>query len=152
MSRVYQNANVIEQSRSFVEVVNFEDYGSETFAQPREEPIPADSQELYSSQIELHNETAGSCATTHLQQHLQTSGSPTHERFSTSACISRQDIQRSLADAIPETSPQRQDRAYLHALTLQNDVAVSNDSWQTQPTLPWCPSWSKCCENLQGYI
>ena len=144
-----QGVNVSEQSQSFVENVSFRDCGPETFAQPQEQPIPLDSQELYSSQSRADDEATSVGPGAHLQEHVQTSGSPACERFNTSEWFSQQNKDRSLADVTPEISAQPRDHAYLHSPTEQKDAAIDNDSWHTQPTLPWCKPWSKCPEDPQ---
>ncbi|KAF2622883.1 hypothetical protein BU25DRAFT_462510 [Macroventuria anomochaeta] len=131
-----------EQNQSIVENHSFRDHDAETFAQPQPEPILADSQDLYSSQIGSDDDTTNSHAATHLREHLQVSGSSMRERFSTFGWISRQDQQRSFAALTPETSPRRQPHSQDDAPIVQNDTATNNDSWQTQPTLPWCPPWN----------
>lgn len=149
---IRQVTNIQGQNQSIVENHSFRDHDAETFAQPQPEPILADSQDLYSSQIGPDDDTTNSRAATHLQEHLQVSGSSTRERFSTFGWLSRQDQERSFAALTPETSPQRQPHSQADAPMVQNDTATDNDSWQTQSTLPWCPPWSKFTLNRMSYL
>lgn len=129
-----------EQSQSFVETGSFQYRESETFAQPRSEPIPADSQELDSSQLEDEN-NFNSYAVAHLLD-IQPTGSFTRERFSASQWIARQDQKGSDKGSKPINPPRELDQPHDILPTVQNDTAA-NSSWETQPTIPWCPPWSK---------
>ncbi|XPS68807.1 hypothetical protein M3J09_001089 [Ascochyta lentis] len=128
-----------ELSQSFVENSSFQEFGSETFAQPRPEPILADSQDINSSQTQPDDENHHAAA--HLQD-PQGKSTLVRERFSTSQWISRQDLQRSITVSTPDTSPQRLHYPHGVPLIVQNDTAINNESWQTQQTMPWYPPWN----------
>ncbi|KAF3033624.1 hypothetical protein E8E12_002666 [Didymella heteroderae] len=119
---------------SFVENRSFQDPGPETFAQPQPEPILADSQDLYSSQLGPDDGKLTSIVAAHLQEQLQDSRDEARERFSTSSWIARQDQQAPVADLRSEGVQQQRG--------VQEAADNTNASWQTQATIPWCPPWN----------
>ncbi|KAJ4332066.1 hypothetical protein N0V87_008687, partial [Didymella glomerata] len=100
----------LDLNESFTDNRSFWDPGSETFAQPRPEPILADSQDLYSSQLEPDDERATSNVASHLQEQLQTSRYEVRERFSTSSWVARQDQQEPVVGLRSKEAQQQQDK------------------------------------------
>ncbi|KZM26093.1 hypothetical protein ST47_g2755 [Ascochyta rabiei] len=128
-----------EQSASFVDNGSLQPHDSGPFAQPRPEPILADSQDFDSSQARPDEEDFHAAA--HIQE-LQGGSVAVRERFSTSQWISRQAFQRPVIALTPDTSPRRPDYPHGSPSMVPNDAAINNNSWQTQPTMPWFPSWN----------